>query len=138
MTTEQASTNVTGSAEDRQARLADLRTKFNNVPMVSGGKSTLPMATADAVKIVGTVIDVVGTEKAFLLRDLREEDKAKMCAGFGIKVEEGLTAHQISLALASALRRAKEVEVEYNKVKVVLMNQPGEGTRPSQWCVFNS
>ena len=123
-------------AAERQARIASLRERFNNVPAVSGGKKNTPMATADAQKIVGTIADVVGVEKSFYIRDLRDDDRAKLCAGFGITVDETVTAHQLSSSLASGFRRSKEIEVEHNKQRVVLMNQPGEGTRPSQWCVF--
>ena len=125
------------SQEERQAKIASLRERFKNVPVVTNsGRTTMPMATADAIKIVGTIADVVGLEHAFHLRDLHETAKNQMCAGFGINADDSLTSHQISQALASAMRRAKETEVDYNKTKVVLMNQPGEGTRPSQWCVF--
>ena len=122
--------------EERQARIASLRERFNNVPSIAGKSSSMPMATADHTKVVTTIADTVGVNKAFLIRDLTEDIKTKLCTGFGITVSEGMTAHQVSQALASAMRRAKEVEIDYNKSKVVLMNEPGEGTRPSKWAVF--
>ncbi len=128
----------TPSAEERKKRIAELQARFNSVPKMAGAGSTAPTAAADAPKIVATIAEAIGTDRSFLIRDLTDDIKFKLRDGFGITTDEHTSQHQLSQALAMAMRRAKETPVVHNKETLVLMNQPGEGTRPSQWCVFKT
>ena len=122
--------------EDRAARIAELQSKFENLPTVGNSTTRQVASTADAKKVVGTIVDVVGADRAFELRGLDEVTRVKLRTGFGI-AEGEYSAHQIGQALAMTMRRSKEIEVEYKSKTYVLMNQPGEGTKPSRWCAFS-
>ena len=126
---------TTMTQEERQARIAELQGRFASIPSVSGGKSATAPSSADAAKVIGTVIDTIGHDRAFELRGLDEATRDKLRTGFGI-AEGEYTAHSIGQALAMTMRRCKETEVAHKGKKYVLMNQPGEGTKPSRWCVF--
>ena len=126
---------VTMTAEQRQERIKELQSKFENLPTVGNSTTRQVASTADTEKVVGTIVDAIGSDRAFELRGLDEITRDKLRVGFGIN-EGDYSAHQIGQALAMTMRRSKEVEVKIKNKAYVLMNQPGEGTKPSRWCVF--